>query len=192
MMVRQTIRRQVREARRQLSHAQQASAALRVVQHVAQDAYLADANKVALYLANDGELDPQPLIDWYWARNTQVYLPVLHPFSTGHLLFLRYTPNTTMTHNRFGIREPKLDIRLLIPKNELDVIYTPLVAFDARGNRMGMGGGFYDRTLSAWQQGTGPRPVGLAHNCQQLAAIAIDHWGIPLPELITPDQHWRF
>ncbi|MGO1247910.1 MAG: 5-formyltetrahydrofolate cyclo-ligase [Oceanisphaera sp.] len=192
MTPRLAIRQQVREARRCLSDAQQQAAAQEIVKHVASTPHLAKANKVALYLANDGELNPHPLIDWYWARRTQVYLPVLHPFSAGQLLFLRYTPDTPMVNNCFGINEPKLDIRLLTPKNDLDVIYTPLVAFDASGNRMGMGGGFYDRTLSAWRNRLGPRPVGLAHNCQQLATVPTDHWDIPLPELITPSQHWRF
>ncbi|WP_424418456.1 5-formyltetrahydrofolate cyclo-ligase [Oceanisphaera sp.] len=189
---RRRVRQQIREARRQLSQTQQQAASDNIVQRVANAAHLASASKVALYLANDGELNPQPLIDWYWANGTQVYLPVLHPFSSGNLLFLRYTPNTTMVENCFGISEPKLDIRLLESKSELDIIYTPLVAFDANGNRIGMGGGFYDRTLSPWRHGLGPRPVGLAHNCQQLPAIPTDHWDIPLPELLTPDQHWHF
>lgn len=192
MNARQAIRQQIRQTRRQLSQSQQQVAAASIVQRVVQTPHLATAGKVALYLANDGELNPQPLIDWYWANGTQVYLPVLHPFSAGHLLFLRYAPNTSMVENRFGIAEPKLDIRLLTFKNELDIIYTPLVAFDAAGNRIGMGGGFYDRTLAAWRQGLGPRPVGLAHDCQQLPAIPADSWDIPLPELITPKRHWRW
>ncbi|GHA11434.1 5-formyltetrahydrofolate cyclo-ligase [Oceanisphaera arctica] len=192
MSERHHIRQQIRLARRQLTTAEQQAASEVIIQHVADASHLARADKVALYLANDGELDPQPLIDWYWSQGTRVYLPVLHHFSPGHLLFLRYDPDTAMTANRFGIPEPRLDIRLLLPKQELDIIYTPLVAFDSTGNRIGMGGGFYDRTLAAWRHGLGPRPVGLAHNCQQLPAIPTDSWDIPLPELITPDQHWRW
>ncbi|MFP2770476.1 5-formyltetrahydrofolate cyclo-ligase [Oceanisphaera sp. KMM 10153] len=192
MSERHHIRQQIRQARRQLTAAEQQAASEVIIQHVANAEHLARADKVALYLANDGELDPQPLIDWYWSRGTRVYLPVLHHFSPGHLLFLRYDPDTRLVANRFGIPEPRLDIRLLLPKQELDIIYTPLVAFDATGNRIGMGGGFYDRTLAAWRHRLGPRPVGLAHNCQQLPAIPTDSWDIPLPELITPDQHWRW
>ncbi|MDX1267377.1 MAG: 5-formyltetrahydrofolate cyclo-ligase [Oceanisphaera sp.] len=192
MTDRHQIRQQIRQARRALTSAEQQAASEVIIRHVAGADHLAQAGKVALYLANDGELDPQPLIDWYWSQGSQVYLPVLHHFSPGHLLFLRYDPDTRLIANRFGIPEPKLDIRLLLPKQELDVIYTPLVAFDSQGNRIGMGGGFYDRTLAAWRQRLGPRPVGLAHNCQQLPAIPTDSWDIPLPELITPDQHWRW
>ena len=192
MTDRHHIRQQIRQARRALTAAEQEAASEVIIQHVADAEHLAQAGKVALYLANDGELDPQPLIDWYWSQGTQVYLPVLHHFSPGHLLFLRYDPDTRLIANRFGIPEPRLDLRLLLPKQELDIIYTPLVAFDATGNRIGMGGGFYDRTLAAWRHGLGPRPVGLAHDCQQLPVIPTDSWDIPLPELITPDRHWRW
>jgi 5-formyltetrahydrofolate cyclo-ligase len=192
MTDRHQIRQQIRQARRRLTAAEQDAAARTIAERVADTPHLASARRVALYLANDGELDPQPLIDWYWSRGAQVYLPVLHPFSPGHLLFLRYAPDTALIANRFGIPEPRLDVRLLLPKAELELIYTPLVAFDAAGNRMGMGGGFYDRTLSGWHRGQGPRPVGLAHDCQQLAAIPTDHWDVPLPELLTPNRHWRW
>lgn len=192
MTERHHIRQQIREARRRLSHTEQQAAAHAIKDRVAATPHLAQAGKVALYLANDGELDPHPLINWYWSQGAQVYLPVLHHFSPGHLMFLRYDPDAQLIANRFGIPEPRLDIRLLLPKQQLDVIYTPLVAFDAAGNRIGMGGGFYDRTLAGWHQGTGPRPVGLAHDCQQLSAIPVDHWDVPLPELLTPGRHWRW
>ncbi|GAA3526386.1 5-formyltetrahydrofolate cyclo-ligase [Zobellella aerophila] len=192
MTDRLTLRRHIRHCRNQLSTQQQNDAAQAVIDHVRRADHLSSARAVALYLANDGELDPHPLIEWYWSRGSRVYLPVLHPFSPGHLLFLHYTPDTPLQANRFGIPEPRLDSRLILPKSELELIFTPLVAFDAQGNRMGMGGGFYDRTLAGWRNGPGPQPVGLAHNCQQVDSIPVDSWDVPLPELITPGRHWRW
>ena len=200
MSERRQIRQCIRHARRQLSQAEQAQAAQQLVSQVARLPHLAQAKAVALYLANDGELDPVPLINWYWAQGCQVYLPVLHPFCPGHLVFLRYLSDTLMHTNVLGIREPVLDIRLLAPKNAIDIIYTPLVAFDAQGNRLGMGGGFYDRTLcqKAGSQtadvhsGTGPRAVGIAHDCQQVAALPIASWDVPLAELLTPTQYFSW
>ena len=57
----------------------------------------------------------------------------------------------------------KLDVRDVLPLSGLDVLITPLVAFDESGQRLGMGGGFYDRTLQNWQQ-YGLHPVGYAHD----------------------------
>lgn len=190
---RQQLRQQARQARRALTESAQHLSAQQLVEQVASVPHLANANGVALYLANDGELDPRPLIHWYWARGCQVYLPVLHPFSAGHLLFLRYQADSLLHHNAFGIIEPKLDVRTLALKHELDIIFTPLVAFDSQGHRLGMGGGFYDRTLSAYLSASdghpSPQVVGLAHDCQQLDALPVAHWDIPLSELVTPSRH---
>ena len=103
-----------------------------------------------------------------------------------------------MVANQYGILEPKLDVRNIINVTELDIIFTPLVAFDEKGNRMGMGGGFYDRTLAKWHHAFAtqplatPYPIGLAHNCQKVDNIPTQAWDVPLPEIITPTQHYSF
>ena len=112
---------------------------------------------------------------------------MLHPFTPGHLLFLRYTATSPMTRNRYGIAEPELDMQQVVPHSTLDLICTPLVAFDATGNRLGMGGGYYDRTLACWHEHRlGPKPLGLAHDCQQVDAVPQEEWDVPLPQIITP------
>lgn len=76
--------------------------------------------------------------------------------------------------------------------HQLDVVITPLVAFDITGNRMGMGGGYYDRTLANWRTDQRPLPIGYAHDCQQVDKLAKQHWDIPLPYIITPTQYHCF
>lgn len=149
------------------------------------------AHSVALFLSFDGELDTQPLIDLLWRSGKKVYLPVLHPFSPGNLLFLNYHPASELLINRLKIQEPKLDVRDVLPLSELDVLITPLVAFDVNGQRLGMGGGFYDRTLQNWQQ-YGLHPVGYAHDCQQVEQLPVEKWDIPLPAVVTPSKVWRW
>lgn len=112
---------------------------------------------------------------------------MLHPFSPGNLLFLHYHPQSQLIVNRLKIREPKLDVRDVLPLAELDVLVTPLVAFDVSGQRLGMGGGFYDRTLQNWQQYR-LQPVGYAHDCQQVDSLPSEEWDIPLPAVITPGK----
>jgi len=152
---------------------------------------VSDASTVALFLSFDGELDTTPLIRALWRAGKSVYLPVLHPFSKGHLLFLRYAENSHLVMNRLKILEPKLDVRDVLPLDKLDVLITPLVAFDEQGQRLGMGGGFYDRTLQNWQQ-HGVRPVGLAHDCQLVTSLPAEEWDIPLPAVVTPSRLWEW
>lgn len=73
------------------------------------------------------------------AAEKQIYLPVLHPFCPGHLLFLHYRPDSQLIRNRLNILEPQLDVRDVLPLKRLDVVITPLVAFDRDGQRLGMG-----------------------------------------------------
>lgn len=139
---RQDIRTHVRHLRRELSDDQQQRAAVQVADHALNFAPLQQAKNIALFLSVDGEINTRPLIAKLWQRKQRVYLPVLHPFSPGQLLFLRYDEQTELRTNRLRIPEPPLDIRHLVPLSELDVLMVPLVAFDADGQRLGMGAGF--------------------------------------------------
>lgn len=188
---RQSIRDTIRRQRQALTSAQQQQAAQKAAQQALNYPLLQQAKNIALFLSFDGELDTRPLIENLWQRGQQVCLPVLHPFSSGQLLFLRYTPDTPLLPNRFRIPEPVLDVRELVPLAALDVILVPLVAFDLQGQRLGMGGGFYDRTLQHHQDYRF-QPVGLAHNCQQVDALPVESWDIPLPAVITPDKIWQW
>ncbi|WP_231730950.1 5-formyltetrahydrofolate cyclo-ligase [Lacimicrobium alkaliphilum] len=144
----QALRQQFRQRRRQLSAEEQQQASAAVLKQCLNQPEFNDARTVACYLAEDGELDPTPIIEYCWQQGKQVCLPVLHPFCKGHLLFVRYCSHSLMSPNRFNIPEPALECAHIVPLAKLDIIFTPLVAFDAQGHRLGMGGGFYDRTLA--------------------------------------------
>ncbi|YCH29902.1 5-formyltetrahydrofolate cyclo-ligase [Erwinia sp. D4-22] len=188
---RQAIRTHVRHLRRGLSAEQQTLAANSVAEHALNVASIDRAQHIALFLSVDGELNTRPLIARLWQQHKQVYLPVLHPFSAGNLLFIRYTPETLLTPNRLRIPEPPLDVRQIIPLDQLDVMFVPLVAFDKQGQRLGMGGGFYDRTLQHWRSHRF-LPIGLAHDCQQVDTLPTESWDIPLPAMLTPSRLWQW
>ncbi|MCL6363518.1 5-formyltetrahydrofolate cyclo-ligase [Pectobacterium carotovorum subsp. carotovorum] len=190
---RQQIRQAVRQQRRLLTPEQQSRFAQQASERVMAHPKTIQADSVAVFLSFDGELDTSPLIQQLWQQEKRVYLPVLHPFRTGHLLFLRYAPDTELVRNRLKIMEPRLDVCQVLPLPQLDVLLTPLVAFDHQGQRLGMGGGFYDRTLQYRNYTSrGPYPIGLAHDCQQVDALPVESWDIPLPEIITPSRHWQW
>lgn len=193
---RNTIRTEIRQRRRQLSAEQQQQAATNLVKQFQQHQAINQAKHIALYLHNDGELNTQAVINWCWRQDKHVYIPILHPFSHKHLLFTRLTPQTPLIKNKYGIDEPKLDVSQVIPYLQLDIVCSPLVAFDQDGNRLGMGGGYYDRTFA--QQdfihpgGSAPCIIGLAHDCQQHPNLPHAPWDMPLTAIITPSRSVEF
>ena len=182
--LRNQLRQQIRKTRANLTALQQQQAEDSITQQALALIEERNAQHIALYLSFDGEISTDKLIKILWAQGKQVYLPVLHPFNPNHLLFLRYLPDTPMCQNKFGIWEPKLNVQNVLPLDELDILFTPLVAFDKQGNRLGMGGGFYDRTLQHWQKSPFI-PVGLAHQCQQVEQLPTEAWDVPLHQILV-------
>lgn len=188
---RQHIRQQIRARRRALNPQQQQQAACAAAERLLHYPPVQSAQHIALYITFDGELDTAPLIAALWHQGKQLYLPRLHPFTPGQLLFLHYQQHTKLQQNHLKTCQPVLDIRQVLPLSELDILITPLVAFDHQGQRLGMGGGFYDRTLQHWQTHK-LLPIGYAHDCQCLAQLPCERWDIPLPAIITPSRVWQW
>ena len=184
------LRRFLRRQRQALSQHEQRLAAQRLCQHLKTLPEIRRARRISLYLPVNGEIDPMPLLPWLRKRNVEVYLPVLRPFSTNTLWFVAYRPDTPMVKNRFGIWEPDLRFsaqqRNRLPAWALDTLIVPLVGFDGNANRMGMGGGFYDRSL-AFMHRPGPSPtlIGIAHACQQVASLPVEPWDVPLQAVVS-------
>ena len=186
---RQEIRTKYRKKRQTLSAQQQLTAASDLLKICVTSTTLAQAKTIACYIANDGEIDPSVMLDYCWQHGKTVLLPVLHPFSKGHLLFVKYHPNSPTHENCYGIKEPIITSTNLCPLANIELILTPLVAFDTEGNRLGMGGGYYDRTLAPIRRDSlQTQLIGLAHTCQQTDMLLTDSWDIPLDGIATPEQ----
>lgn len=194
---RTSLRRELRKSRRQLTKFQQDQAAQKTCRLIGQQAWFINASSLAVYMAADGELNPLPLALLAHKMGKKVYLPVLHPVNNKHLMFIRFTPTTPLVKNRFGILEPKLRGYGLFRHNSckvftLDLLLMPLVGFDLQGSRLGMGGGFYDRTLAQKPaEIKRPKLVGLAHECQKVTHIPSESWDIPLTGIVTPSQVYQ-
>lgn len=184
------LRRFLRRQRRALTQQEQRLASQRLCQQLKALPEIRRARRLSLYLPVNGEIDPTLLLPWLRQRNVDIYLPVLRPFSANYLWFVAYRPNTPMVKNRFGIWEP--DVRFSAQRHNrlaawaLDALIVPLVGFDANANRMGMGGGFYDRSL-AFMHRPGPSPslIGVAHACQQVASLPVEPWDVPLQAVVS-------
>ena len=148
------------------------------------------ARNVAVYLAADGEADPAEIAAGALARWQWIYAPVLHGQT---LRFARLTHDTPLRSNRYGILEPA-NADFIDPRR-LDVVLTPLVAFDGSGTRIGMGGGYYDRCFSFLKQRARwirPRLIGIAYEFQRLRAVYRNDWDIPLWAAVTERGVYRF
>ena len=178
----------MRRRRRAVAARAARRAARRLAAHLGRHRLFLRARRVAAYLPQDGELDPTPLMRRAWAAGKAVYLPVLHVPCHHRLMFAPYREGDRLVPNAFGIPEPDLAVRHLVHPWELDLVLTPLVAFDARGHRLGMGGGFYDRSFAFlrrrrhWRR---PRLVGLAYAFQEVAHLPAAPWDVPLAAVAT-------
>lgn len=190
------LRKELRQRRRALTPAQQAQASALVLRHLLQFPAFMRGSRVALYIANDGEIDPAPIAQKLWQIGKLCYLPVLRPGSERELWFVEFPPNTQLIPNRFGIPEPDHGTAHKLPTHLLDVVLMPLVGFDRTGSRLGMGGGFYDTTFAFKRDKPQGKPllIGLAHSCQEVESLQVDSWDIPLiaiateKEILTPRQ----
>jgi len=153
------------------------------------------ARRVAFYLASRGEIDPSPLLQFALSTGKQVYLPVLRQRPSHGLWFSSYRKGDHLIANRFGIPEPVVHTRRLVMPWSIDVVFVPLVAFDDSGNRLGMGGGYYDRTFAfirTSQHMRRPKLIGLAHDFQRVDPLERQDWDIPLDAVITERHVYSF
>ena len=186
------LRRLLRHNRRALSPAEQRQAAKGLYRQLAQNPLFRRARHVSLYLPMDGEIDPRLLLRAAQKRGKTTYLPVLSAWPRTKMVFQRVHPGEKFKPNRFRIPEPRINARRQRKIWTLDLVLMPLVGFDPEGGRLGMGGGFYDRSLAylarrkTWRK---PILLGLAHECQKVAKLAVASWDVPLAGTVT-DKRW--
>ena len=182
----QAIRQTMRRQRRDLGVSEQKRAAKAVWRRIRRLPRYRKARHIAFYLANDGELDLSVALDKARAAGKRCYLPVL--VRNKVLVFAPVARHGRFRNNRFGIPEPICPMNNLRPARKLDLVFMPLVAFDARGNRIGMGGGYYDRALAFKRHRSHlpPALIGAAHDFQQVSRISPNAWDVPLDGVVTP------
>ena len=198
---RQQIRTSKRDLRNNLTKSQQHLHAQKVCRLLQKNPEFVRAKNIAFYLASDGEIDLSLLICFAQKIGKQCFLPCIEKKSATKLftfnihskksekksmVFRRYRRQTQLIKNTFGIQEPHPNTPSII-SSKIDLVIMPLVSFDKQGNRLGMGGGFYDREFSAKHHlpHTQPSLIGVAHHCQGSEHIPHLHWDVPLKCIIT-------
>lgn len=181
MMDKQTLRKQLREKRRLLDKESHQQLSARIAHTVIASSYFQNSHKIASYLPHDAEVDTQLIIEALWQQQKQCFLPIVD-LPTSTLSFALYPQHCKLTQNCYGILEPVNTPKLTA--RELDLIIAPLVGFDKQGNRLGMGKGFYDRTLANCNDSK-PVFVGLAFSFQKLEALPNEQHDAKLDFIVT-------
>jgi 5-formyltetrahydrofolate cyclo-ligase len=169
------IRTRIYAQRKTITPQAAAAAASAVCRTLLQLHEFAEARRIAVYLPVNGEISTEAFIRAAWQQRKYVYLPVLQ--LDRSLLFALYSPHSTMRMNRYRIPEPAC---------AMDMLIAPLVAFDSQCQRIGMGAGYYDRSLVDCGADT-PIRIGLAYEIQRVASVPVREWDIPMHKIVTED-----
>lgn len=171
-------------ARRSLSDKQRKTASTKICERVTHSHEFMASKMVGCYLPTSDEVDPTNIIERAWCANKRVFVPVTD--THGAMNFFEIMPNTVVTRNHYGIWEP--DSGTFVSAKQLDIVITPVAAFDAANNRIGMGGGYFDRCFRflrnrcKWLR---PKLIGVAFECQRVEKLVPDAWDVALYKTVT-------
>jgi len=177
------LRAELRDRRRSLTRIQRQAADRRLCENIRRIPAYRRARNVAVFFAFDGEPSLAGLYTGTRAHGRRFNVPVIK----GKRMWFAPLRSTPRTHkNSFGILEPSHRSRTLTCA--LDIVLVPLVGFDDFGNRLGMGGGFYDRHFSFLRTRSHycrPRLIGVAYESQRVSKLPTDPWDVPMWAVVT-------
>lgn len=187
-----TLRKQLRQQRRAVTPNQQQQAQQDVLQRLIRLPKFKYAKKVGVYLDAFGEIHTQRIIEYCFVQGKQVYLPMICNMNQ-QLVWVEISRhqyiNKRFSHHPLGMKEPMASRGKHV--SHLDLLIMPLLACDKYGTRIGMGGGYYDRTLASAPQR--PYRLGIAHDFQLIHAnLPRENWDQPLDALLTPQYFLQF
>ncbi|MBV1911543.1 MAG: 5-formyltetrahydrofolate cyclo-ligase [Kangiellaceae bacterium] len=187
------LRQSIRQHRNAISQSAFINAEQAVVEQLNQFRLFEKHLKFGCFLSFDGEISTKKVIQEIQDNQLNCYLPKLKPFKPNRLWFMPFQQDSTMISNRFGIPEVDLAVNHALPVSKLDVVLMPLVGFDLAGNRLGMGGGFYDTTFAHLRNNKNrPLFIGLAYELQKFATLPSDSWDLPLDGVCTEKAFYSF
>ncbi|MGN0915290.1 MAG: 5-formyltetrahydrofolate cyclo-ligase [Succinivibrio sp.] len=187
--LRNSIRQKLLEKRRTMTEADALSSGLKVLEFLKNDSYFDTKKVVASYLSMGGEISTASINEYFLSKHT-LALPFMDVHVRGHMNFYEYRSGESLIENRYHILEPQnLEERYIAP-DAIDALIVPLVGFDKKGNRLGMGGGYYDRMLKKISKNC--RVIGIAYSFQEIDDVPVESWDVPLKEIITDEKHFVF
>ncbi|NNL96420.1 MAG: 5-formyltetrahydrofolate cyclo-ligase [Xanthomonadales bacterium] len=183
------LRARCRERRKSLTPAQRTRFDTHINNTLIASDILLSVRCISAYCAFDGEPDIAPALHVMHQRGQQICLPVIDQANQTMAMY-PWSPATALNPGALGIMEP--DTSIPVAGNELDVVLMPLVAWDGLGNRIGMGGGFYDRYLSDLKGSDRPLKLGVAYDLQSVDRVPALAHDIGLHALVSESGWSQF
>lgn len=187
---RNNARNEIRQKRKALHEDEVAKCSELVRRVVLEHEFLKQNRCIASYHSFSGEIDTVEINKALRLAGHHMALPVIHPEEKGLMDFYSYERPEDLILNRFKIPEPVVSAENLVQPHNLEVVIVPLVGFNEKGERLGMGGGYYDRMLK--KISCECLTLGLAYDFQLIPEIKSQPWDMPLDEVITPTKHYIF
>ena len=189
---RKQLRYSLRQLRRNLLASEQKAASNALYDLVTKQQFFTSAKNLAFYLSFDGEVNPNPILEKALEEDKSCYLPVTSKNNQHEMSFRLYKEDTSLKENKWGIQEPS-ELQPSISPLNLEVVFVPLVGFDEKCFRLGMGKGFYDKAFNFKNQSISAKPllVGLAYECQRVQEIPTESWDVRLDLVVTAERIYR-
>ncbi|MGN1280437.1 MAG: 5-formyltetrahydrofolate cyclo-ligase [Succinivibrio sp.] len=187
--LRNTLRQGILSKRRSITLEEAYASGLKIADRLKTHDFFSCKRVVGSYLSMGGELSTVP-VNEYVMQNHILGLPFMDVHVKGHMDFYLYRKGDPLIENRFHILEPENISDNLLSPDKFEALIVPLVAFDQKGNRLGMGGGYYDRMLK--KVSARCLIIGVAYDFQELENVPVEKWDMPLHEIITPTRHIVF
>ena len=174
-----SLRAKALRARREMSAEDRAKSSALICKRVINSGIFFSSHTIACYLPMEDEVDTRAIIERAWRANKRIFVPVLR--KNGKMFFREMNPDTVLEKNHYDVWEPMSGD--FISARKLDVAIAPTVAFDSANNRIGMGGGYFDRCFAYlrhrayWLR---PKLIGVAFDCQKVEKISPNPWDIRL------------
>jgi 5-formyltetrahydrofolate cyclo-ligase len=187
----QTLRKKIRAERIALTENIRQEISFKITNIVRKLEIFNNSKTIAIYIPFNGEVDSTSLINHIWQECKQCYIPLI---KKDAMFFIQYKKEDPLIKNYCGILEPIFDPDKLISPEKLDLVITPLVGFDSQGNRLGTGGGYYDRTFAFLKNPLRHRPylLGIAYEFQKLEQLIPQEWDIALDMVVTEKEVYYF
>ena len=182
------LRTRIKQKREQLSSENVDQLGSAIFSNLLDSKILEDKNRIAIYYSVNNEVATMQIIKHLWTKDKELFLPII---KSNQLVFGSYKSGDNLCNNKFDIPEPTTATEELITADVLDLVIVPLVAFDSDCNRLGMGGGYYDRALAfkkTASKTSSPLLIGLAYELQKVNILEMNSWDIPMDGIISESK----